>query len=84
MLTAIGFMYKSSDEMWNSKFIKNYEEAKAFFEEHGYFPSYKENIRLYSWVRAWWTRTYLKSPEQHQDKADMLLAIGFEYKDKKQ
>lgn len=36
------------------------------------------------WTMGWWKNTYLKNPELHQEKADMLLAIGFEYKGKKQ
>ena len=77
MLIAIGFVFVYE------KWMKNYEEAKVFFEEHGYFPTGKENKRLYCWAKDWWRNNYLKNPELHQDKADMLKDIGFEYKGKK-
>jgi len=83
MLTVIGFVYKSKEDRYNKIWWKNYEEAKTFFEVHGHFPTAKENKRMYGWTRQWWTRVYLKNPEMHKEKADMLTAIGFEYKGKK-
>ena len=80
MLTAIGFEYRAIDEINDRLFMKNYEEAKDFFEEYGHFPDYKENKKLYSWVRAWWINTYLKNPVLHQEKAEMLTYIKFKYK----
>ena len=79
LLEEIGFIFQTVEEYYDKKWWKNYAEAKAFFEEHGHFPTKKENVRLYSWARNWWKRTYLKNPELHQEKADMLTAIGFTY-----
>ena len=84
MLTAIGFKYQSKDDRYDEMWMLNYKECKAFFNEHGHFPTQKENKSLNGWARDWWTRVYLKNPEKHQEKADMLTAIGFEYKGKKQ
>lgn len=64
--------------------IDNNADAKVFFNEHGHFPTQKDSCRLNSWARYWWKNTYLKNGKLHQNKADMLLAIGFEYKGKKQ
>ena len=63
--------------------MKNYLQCKAFFEVHGHFPKQKENKRLYGWAYQWWKNVYLKNPELYQDKADMLISIGFKYNGKK-
>lgn len=83
MLMSIGFKYQIMEEVWNRKFMKNYAEAKEFFEKHGHFPTQNENRKLNHWASSWWKRTYVNNPGMHQEKADMLLAIGFEYKGKK-
>ena len=83
MLTAIGYEYKTVDEINDGKWLECYKEAKAFFEEHGHFPTKKENVRLYRWAWRWWKDTYLKNPGLHQEKLDMLKNIGFEYKGEK-
>ena len=83
MLTAIGFEYRTAEVAIDKLFVKNYQEAKAFFEEHGHFPTKKENSKLNGWARNWWRNNYLMNPELHQEKADNLTAIGFEYKGKK-
>ena len=79
MLAAVGFVYQSSkdrnDEMW----MKNYTEAKTFFEEHGRFPKANDNKRLYQWCMAWWKRSYIKNPAINESKAQMLREIGFEH-----
>ena len=80
MLTDIGFKYQSMDDRNHKLFMNNYAEAKAFFDEHGYFPSKKENSTLNAWAGKWWKDTYLKNQELHQDKADMLTDIGFVYR----
>ena len=80
MLIAIGFVYQLMDDRNEKLWMKNYEEAKAFFVEHGRFPTHKENKKLYSWARQWWVNTYPKNPTLHQEKADMLIAVGFGYK----
>ncbi len=79
MLIAIGYVHQSADEVWNGKFMKNYEAAKAFFEEHGHFPTDKEDKEIRLWAMNWWRDIYLKNPQLNQEKADMLIAIGFEY-----
>ena len=73
-------MKQLHDEQW----MKNYLQCKSFFERHGHFPKETEDKRLRSWAKSWWTRSYLKNPQLHQEKADMLTAIGFEYKGNKQ
>ena len=83
MLTAIGFVYQLVDERNGKLWMKNYAEAQVFFEEHGHFPKQKENKKLYGWAYQWWKNTYLKNPELYQDKADMLISIGFKYNGKK-
>lgn len=77
MLAALGFAYKSMNDLATEKWMKNYEECKVFFEEHGHFPTYKQNAKLNSWARMWWKSTYLKNPSLHQAKADMLINIAF-------
>lgn len=67
------------EDLANAGFDANYAEAKAFFEQHGHFPSQKENKRLNQWGRIWWRNIYLKNMELYQEKADMLTAIGFVY-----
>ena len=79
MLTSLGFIYQSADELNDIKWMKNYEECKVFFDEYGHFPKYSENKRLYRWARKWWKESFFKNPKKHQDKADMLTAIGFVY-----
>ena len=82
MLTSIGFEYQSKADQFDGIFMKNYEEAKSFFEEHGHFPTEKECEKLYAWAGNWWRSSYLKSSEKYQEKAEMLIAIGFEYQNK--
>ena len=84
MLSSIGFKYLNKNEYNENRWIKNYEKCKLFFEEHGRFPLKKENERLYAWAGSWWRNRYLKNPSVLQPKADMLKAIGFEYKGNKQ
>ena len=79
MLTAVGFVYQSSKDRNDGMWMKNYEEAKAFYDEQGHFPRSNENNRLYQWSMAWWTRSYLKNPEENEVKAQMLGEIGFVY-----
>ena len=76
-MAALGFTYKSMNDLATEKWMKNYEECRAFFENHGHFPTYKENAKLSGWARMWWKNTYLKNSSLHQEKADMLLKIGF-------
>ena len=83
MLRAIGFEYICVDDVRNEKFMNNYQEAESFFNVHGRFPLKKENTKLRNWAMQWWRSAYLKNPELYQEKADMLTAIGFEYKGKK-
>ena len=83
MLTTVGYTYQTFDEKCDKVWMKLYTEVKTFYEEHRHFPTSKENKKLYTWAKQWWKNTYLKSPEMHQEKANMLLAIGFEYKGKK-
>ena len=84
MLVDIGFKYQTVDEMNDKKFMENYKEAKLFYDEYGHFPTHTESKRISLWAKCWWVRTYLKNQELYQEKADMLIAIGFEYKGKKQ
>ena len=83
MLTAIGFKpieHKKKSQLHEEMWMKNYEECKAFFDEHGRFPTIKENSHLYQWAKQWWILSYLKNPEQHQEKADMLNGVGYTYR----
>ena len=85
LLKSIGYkdtitVKEYHDHRWHNQFIK----AKLFFNEHGRFPKSSEEPQIYVWVRNWWILSYLKNPELHQEKANMLLAIGFQYKGKKQ
>ena len=84
LLRQIGFEYCSKDGVLDRTFERLYSEAAAFYKKNGHFPTKTENLSLRKGVVRWWTQYYLKSPEQHQEKADMLLAIGFEYKGNKQ
>lgn len=76
MLLDIGFEIKLDNDKW----MNNFEEAKAFFEEHGHFPSAKEKVKLYNWAKQWWVLSYLNNPETNQRKADMLASIGYAYR----
>ena len=82
MLTAIGFTYQSMDDRNHKFFMKNYAEAKAFYDEHGHFPTKKENARLNRWARRWWRNIYQGNRNLHQEKADMLIAIEFVFQSK--
>lgn len=75
MLTDIGFDYKSGSERCDLIWMKNYEEAKAFFDENGHFPTIRENKRIRSWVRTWWNT----SADRHPDKVKLLQSIGYSY-----
>lgn len=77
MLTAIGFDYQTWDRTVDVMWQKNFDECEAYFKEHGHFPTNKDNPRLNSWARAWWRRNYLDQPAEYKQKADMLIAIGF-------
>ena len=79
MLKEIGYVYISRTDIY----FRNYKDAKIFYEEHGRFLTAKENRKLYLWARKFWTDTYLKNPDLHQEKADMLTAIGFVPKETK-
>ena len=60
--------------VWNN----NYAEAKAFYDEHGHFPTHKENRKIRQWANVWWH----KYSEQNPDKLQMLFNIGFQAPDK--
>lgn len=83
LLKTIGFEHRTLDDYADMKWMKNYEECKAFYEEHGRFPTNKDSHRLYAWVTYWYTYSYQMKPERNQEKADMLAAIGFEYNKKR-
>lgn len=83
MLKAIGFVPKepkSINQLHDEQWYRNYNEAKAFFKEHGHFPTSKEDKKVYQWAKQWWFLSYLKNPEIHQEKADMLNGIGYSYR----
>lgn len=83
MLTAIGFKpieHKKKSQLHEEMWMKNYLQCKEFFDEHGRFPTIKENSHLYQWAKQWWILSYLKNPEQHQEKADMLNGVGYTYR----
>ena len=61
------------------KWMDCYQEAKAFYEEHGRFPSRRENPRLHVWAMQWW---YGKETGKSQERARMLEEIGFVYHNK--
>lgn len=77
MLAAIGFSYRSAEDFSSERWMKNYLQCKEFFEKNGRFPTYKDVPRLNGWVRMWWKNTYLKNPVANKEKAEMLMAIGF-------
>ena len=79
MLETIGFVHQTIDQMNENKWLKNYNESKAFFDEHGHFPTCKEYNRLYVWANYWYRYSYQMNPEKHQGKADLLRKIGFVY-----
>lgn len=53
---------------------RNYAEAKAFFDEHGHFPTYKENSKL----RQWANKIYKEMTRSGHNKKEQLRAIGYE------
>ena len=61
-----------------SAWDKNYEEAKAFYEEHGHFPTYRENRKLRQWALVF----HHKYHGLQKEKFRKLKAIGFEGADK--
>ena len=61
-----------------SAWDKNYQEAKAFFEEHGHFPKYRENRRLRQWALVF----HHKYQGTQLERFRMLKEIGFEGADK--
>lgn len=75
MLMDIGFKYRSGKELHDNMWMKNFNEAKAFYDEHGHFPTMRENKRLRSWVRVWWN----SSADKHPDKVALLKTIGYVY-----
>lgn len=79
MLRDIGFTYQTSEERNGILWMNNYRDVLAFQEEHGHFPTFTEDNRLYGWAWSWWKRSYLKNPEIHEDKAQMLRELGFVY-----
>jgi len=83
MLTSIGYAYRSATKRNEDVWMTNYLEAKAFFDKHGHFPTFSEIEKSKKWARQWWNNIYLKNPAEHQQKAEMLLSIGFEFKDMK-
>ena len=65
---------------WNADWYRCYAAAKEFYEKNGHFPTHKESRKIYQWVIQWWSRTYLINPQQYQDRAQMLMDIGYEHK----
>ena len=64
-----------------------YKEAKAFFDEYGYFPTCRENHKLFLWARQWWRLCCIKNTLQEGEnavKAKLLTDIGFQYRTKSQ
>ena len=74
-LNNIGFIYKNGRDFYEQLWYRNFEEAKAFFNEHGHFPTFTENRKLRSWVRSWWKIGSTK----HPDKVKLLAEIGYTY-----
>lgn len=77
LLLDIGYRYICKDERFKAFFIKNYKEAKAFFEEHGHFPTQRENKTLNQRFTSWWCRIYLRNPYKYEEQAQMLRNIGY-------
>ena len=77
MLRELGYVYRTSQERIDKDFMANYVLAKAFFEEHGHFPSKSEFEKINKWAKQWWLETYSRNKDKYQDKAELLLAIGF-------
>ena len=63
-----------TDTTWQ----KNYAEAKAFYKEHGRFPSYKENAR----IRQWAAKIEKGVGLPYRRKLEKLKAIGYEVRDR--
>ena len=76
MLAEIGYVYQTTKE-WNEKYWNNnYQVCKTFFDEHGHFPTAKENKRIHDWAGNWWRRSSAK----HPDRVSLLKEIGFKPK----
>ena len=82
MLKTIGFVYQSQDDYYNELWMKNYEEAKEFFDKNGHFPTKVENRRLNQWAWNWWKITYLNNLETQRPKMEMLTRIGYDFNKK--
>ena len=76
-LTDIGFKYVNIDERFKIPFMKNYEKAKVFFDEHGRFPTEKDDKILHGRFISWWNRVYKKNILKYENQAQMLRKIGF-------
>ena len=76
-LTDIGFKYVNIDERFKIPFMKNYEKAKVFFDEHGRFPTEKDDKILHGRFISWWNRVYKKNIVKYENQAQMLRKIGF-------
>ncbi len=83
-LTLIGYKHCTTDEMYDDLWMKNYKEAKDFYDKNGHFPIWKERKSLNSWAVNWWRCNYMKNPELHQEKAEMLTTIGFKYRNNRE
>lgn len=57
---------------------ENFQTARAFYKKNGHFPTPKENRRIRQWANVW----FHKYSEQHPDKMEMLLSIGYQIPDK--
>ena len=81
-LTAIGFVYWSAKDRTDELWMKNYKEAKEFFDKNGHFPTKVENRRLNQWAWNWWKITYLNNLETQRPKMEMLTRIGYDFNKK--
>ena len=52
---------------------KNFAEAKVFFEEHGRFPRYSDNLHIRQWSLVW----YRKFGQTDKIRLQRLEEIGF-------
>lgn len=80
LLTSIGFTYQSVDEINEQKWTANYGAVLSFFRQHGHFPTRAEDMKLRLWADGWWRGTYLKNPQLHEKKAQLLKDAGFRYR----
>ena len=71
MIQDIGWEL-SARQSWED----SYEEAKKFYEEHGYFPHCKENKRLYDWASQWMR----KYENVDSERTRLIKSIGWKRK----